>query len=126
MRDEQEAQALRELRTYPDVQAVRMEGGQVLQYPGHYPLGIWVLLSGRLRLTPDGPALDADALPCLLPGLCDLHRPAAQGAVVERSADALFIPHSVACEDESVRRLLQQLDEPAIPEAPSAARTRRG
>ncbi|HET9300600.1 MAG TPA: hypothetical protein VFO11_11705 [Candidatus Polarisedimenticolaceae bacterium] len=101
--------ALQELRTYPDVQVVRLERGQVLQYPGHYPLGVWVVLSGKLRLTPDDLALDADATPRILPALADLDRPAARGAVVERAADALFVPHSVAREDEAVRRLLQEL-----------------
>jgi hypothetical protein len=97
------------LRTYPDVQAVRMARGQVLQYPGHYPLGIWVVLSGTLRLMPDDLPLAAEALPLLLPALRDLDRPAARGAVVERTADALFIPYSLAREDEAVRRLLEQL-----------------
>ncbi|HEX5044691.1 MAG TPA: hypothetical protein VFV75_17455 [Candidatus Polarisedimenticolaceae bacterium] len=111
MRDEE---AIRALRTYPDVQAVRMERGQVLQYPGHYPLGVWVVLSGGLRLIPGQQVLDVDL--CVLPPLCDLDRQAAQGAVVERAADALFVPHSVAREDEAVRRLLEQLAAPAVRE----------
>ena len=109
MRGDADIQTLLELRTYPDVQAVRMERGQVLQYPGHYPLGVWVVLSGKLRLIPDDLPLDADARPRLLPALADLDRPAVQGAVVERAADALFVPYSVAREDEAVRRLLQEL-----------------
>ena len=109
MSEREEAHALRALATYPDVQAVRMERGQVLQDAGNYPLGVWVVLSGRLRLLPDGVLLDTEAGPCLLPALADLDRRAAQGAVVERAADALFVPHSVAREDEAVRRLLQEL-----------------
>jgi len=124
VRDEETIQAL---RSYPDIQAVRMEWGQVLQYPGHSPLGVWVVLSGRLRLTPGDVLLEADAGPCLLPALRDLDRPACQGAVVERAADALFVPHSVAREDEAVRRLLQELEEKApTPAAPSASRSRCG
>lgn len=107
--NDEERHALQALRTYPDVQAVRMEPGQVLQYAGHYPLGIWVVLSGRLRVMPHELLLDADAAPCLLPALPDLDRQAVEGAVVERAADALFIPHSVAREDQAVRRLLEQL-----------------
>jgi hypothetical protein len=110
------AEALRALRTYPDVQTVRMERGQVLQYAGHYPLGIWVVLSGLLRLTPDDLVLDADHGPRVLPALVDLDRQAAQGAVVERAADALFVPHSLAREDEVVRRLLDGLAVSAVRE----------
>ena len=106
---DQEIQALRALRTYPDVQTVRLERGQVLQYAGHYPLGIWVVLSGRLRLVTDDLPLDAEDGVRVVPALADLDRPAARGAVVERAADALFVPHSVAREDEAVRRLLQEL-----------------
>jgi len=126
---DEELQALHALRTYPDVQTVRMERGQVLQYAGHYPLGIWVLLSGSLRLVPDEVPIDADRSPSVLPALADLDRLMSQGAVVERAAAALFVPHSVARHDEAVRRLLLRLqgeDDPATPEAPSAAHTRRG
>lgn len=124
MDGDEERQTLRALRTYPDVQTVRMERGQVLQYAGHYPLGIWVLLSGSLRLVPDDVLVDADRGPSVLPALADLDRPMSQGALVERAADALFVPYSVAREDDAVRRLLEHVS--ASPEALSGERTRRG
>lgn len=108
MSEDDRADALAALRTYPDVQAVRLERGQVLQYPGHYPLGIWVVLEGRLRLLPDETWVNASAGPFLLPALADLDRQAPVGAVVESTAEALFVPHSVAREDAAVRRLLRQ------------------
>lgn len=116
MSGDEEAGVVQALRTYPDVQAVRLRHGQVLHYPGHYPLGIWVVLSGRLRLTPDDRVLDTDAGPMLLPALTDLDRPAVQGVVVERAATALFVPHSVAADDGAVRRLLERLSPQAVRE----------
>jgi CRP-like cAMP-binding protein len=106
--DEERAAALTALRAYPDVQAVRLGRGQVLQYPGHYPLGIWVVLEGSLRLLPGGGSLPTQGGPFLLPALADLDGPAECGAVVETAAEALFIPHSLAREDAAVRRLVRQ------------------
>jgi hypothetical protein len=60
----------------------------------------------------------------VLPALAELDRPTARGAVVERDAETLFVPHSVARGDSAVRRLLEEARFPSLPVAYEAREVR--
>lgn len=102
------AEALAALRGLPDVSALQGAEGQVLLYAGHFPPGLFLLLSGALRLDTAGApsAVRANGTPLVVPPLAELDLPSACDVVVSAACDLLAIPRSLALASPAVKRLL--------------------
>ena len=91
----------------PDVTRVTGHAGQVLLYPRHTPVGVYVVVTGAVRR--DGNRLmDAGRGAFLVPPIEDLERPAPTSFTVARDTEMYFIPRSLVLHDPAVRRLLEK------------------
>ncbi len=101
------------LTSLPDVTPIQIGAGQVLVYAGHYPQGVYIVLSGSVGLhdperDPESRPwrrLDASAGPVVIPALEELDAPATLLARVDVPVRLLFIPRSLA-QSAVVRALL--------------------
>lgn len=88
--------------------ALSAQPGQVLLYEGHYPAGVFVVLSGALDLlerhAPHGPRLRPGERPLVLPDPRELDLPVRREVRVAEPAELLFVPRRAA--------LLPAFDEP--------------
>ncbi len=102
------AEALDALRSLPDVSSLQGSAGQVLLYAGHFPPGLFLLLSGALRLgsAGAGSAISANGAPVVVPPLAELELPSDCDVVVSADCDLLAIPRSLALASPAVKRLL--------------------
>ncbi|MCB1153985.1 MAG: hypothetical protein H6684_01285 [Deltaproteobacteria bacterium] len=90
--------------------------GQVIVYPQHKPGGVYVGLTGAIRLIPDDPddrdmtiELTADEHPFVFPTLEMLDVAATCCASVSKTSRLIYIPRSVVISDEHTRALLTDL-----------------
>lgn len=103
------------LETFQDVIRIRAHAGQYVFYSRHVPPGLFLVLEGSVAVLRGGgredlPALgslDAAGGVFLLPALDELNEPAGAGVVVEREAEMLFIPRSLALGATALRRFLE-------------------
>lgn len=102
------------LAAVPDVTRIQGHPGQVILYPGHYPPGVFVVLSGALKRLPrggDGHVRPAEVLAAgrrvfLVPDPEELEAPVSSGVEVLEESEILFVPRSLALGSEAVRRCL--------------------
>lgn len=92
----------------PSAMWMKLPAGQVLLYRGHVPPGVFVALSGTLRMSgAGGPDLALHA-PCLVPDPHEMHRSCERTVVLSTDIHALFLPRSVVLTDP---RIAARLDD---------------
>ncbi len=102
---------MRELASIPDVSRVRMPRGQIALYLGHYPPGVFVAVSGKLRLLPIS-RRDANrevneiTAPFVFPSAGDLPWPSEVTVVVAEDVQLIFIPRTLVTVSDRVRAML--------------------
>lgn len=107
----------RALEGMEDVTAVSGRVGQVLLYPQHQPVGLYVVVHGVVRR--DGNRLlDAARGAFSVPPYEEIDRPAATSFTVARETRMFFIPRSLALHDAEVRRVLETAG--LVPARPTA------
>lgn len=95
----------------PDVTALTGAAGQVLVYPGHFPHGLYAVLSGAVELTDAHRArpperISADGGPFVVPAPDELELAAARGVTVCEPARLLFVPRGLALSSQAVAAIL--------------------
>lgn len=111
----EQARMIDALETFQDVIRIRARAGQYVFYSRHVPPGLFLVLDGAVAVLRGGGREDLPALGTLdaaggaffLPALDELNEPAGAGVVVEREAEMLFIPRSLALGATSLRRFLE-------------------
>ncbi len=111
----EQARQIALLESFQDVIRVRAQVGQYVFYSRHFPPGLFLVLDGAVAVLrgagrEDLPALgtqDAAGGAFFVPTLEELEEPAGAGVVVEREAEMLFIPRSLALGPTAVRRFLE-------------------
>lgn len=111
----EQARQVEFLESFQDVTRIRAQAGQFVFYSRHIPPGLFLVLDGAVAVLRGGsredlPALgsqDASAGAFFVPALEELDQPAGAGVVVEREAEMLFIPRSLALGATAVRRFLE-------------------
>lgn len=111
----EQARQVELLESFQDVIRIRAQAGQFVFYSRHIPPGLFLVLDGAVAVLRGGgredlPALgtqDATGGAFFVPALDELDEPAGAGVVVEREAEMLFIPRSLALGATAVRRFLE-------------------
>lgn len=90
--------------------------GQTLYYAGQVAPGLYVLLSGTVRLSRGaaadalGPLRDASAAPFILPRLDAIDTPSNETVATVSDVRALFVPRTLVFFDHAVWELLGGMD----------------
>lgn len=111
----EQARQVELLESFQDVIRIRAQAGQFVFYSRHIPPGLFLVLDGAVAVLRGGGREDLPALGTLdaaggaffVPALDELDQPAGAGVVVEREAEMLFIPRSLALGATAVRRFLE-------------------
>jgi len=111
----EQARWVEALEAFQDVIRIRASAGQYVFYSRHVPPGLFLVLDGAVSVLRGGGREDLPALGSLdtsggvflVPSLDELDEPAGAGVVVEREAEMLFIPRSLALGATAVRRYLE-------------------
>jgi hypothetical protein len=111
----EQARQVELLESFQDVIRIRAQAGQFVFYSRHIPPGLFLVLAGSVAVLRGGgredlPALgtqDAAGGAFFVPALEELDQPAGAGVVVQREAEMLFIPRSLALGATAVRRFLE-------------------
>lgn len=107
--------AVAELERSEGVARVRMTAGQVLMYQDHLAPGVFVLVSGSVKL--EGPADRARATVLragpgpvpVLPDPAELERPQEATTTMLEESDLLFVPRSLATSEDRAGELVRAL-----------------
>ncbi len=96
----------------PDVTVMTGATGQVLVYPGHFPHGLFAVLSGSVELTDargahDPERVSAERAPFVIPAPDELDLAAARGVTVAEPARLLFIPRGLWSRSQAVAAILR-------------------
>lgn len=110
---------LERLEKFDDVTRMSSRRGQVLAYRGHLPRGLFLLVSGSVRLghgLDDGPrSVPTDAPALLMPTLGELDEPSAFDVTVASDSELLFIPRTLALGSIDLQSVL---DDPLLVRCP--------
>lgn len=104
-----------QIRALPGIEQAVFRAGQVLIYEGHYPPGLFLVVSGCVVVEdpgkPDsGVELDADAGSFLFPGLNELDLKVARTVRAQTPVEMLIAPRSQLKIDGKLRQLFQSPD----------------
>ena len=101
-----------QLLAIPGVERVQFKKGQVLLYAGHYPPGIFFIMSGSVAVqdpTQAGEELELDAGDgaFVLPGLGELDLKAGRTVRAASDVELLLAPRSILQADPQLRGIFQ-------------------
>lgn len=101
-----------QLREFPGIAQVAFRGGQVLIYEGHYPPGLFLVVSGCVVVEDPGKPgmgteLDAGAGPFLFPGPNELDLKVARTIRAQSPVEMLLVPRSRLKTDGRLRQFFQ-------------------
>jgi hypothetical protein len=96
----------------PDVTVLTGVAGQVLVYPGHFPHGLYAVLSGSVELTDargvcEPERVSAERAPFVIPAPDEIDVAAGRGVTVAEPARLLFIPRGLASRSQAVAAILR-------------------
>ncbi|MBZ0271700.1 hypothetical protein K8I61_06665 [bacterium] len=113
------------LLAHPAVTRMRVPAGQFLIYTDQIPYGVFFVIDGALRFRgSEGSFVVGDRGDhhgsFVFPRVQDVERPCHADVSVARESDILFVPRTVALEDEKINALLKS-SSPAV--TPVSARS---